>query len=342
MERHDLGLVGNAHRLIVLAAAATLAWSLVSIDGAARADDAKFAKKSPLTLGYSIQSAQDPYWKGYVRGIEEEMKKYNFTKLLTQDSQASAQKQVSGSLALINNGISALIISPHEPSALPATITAAHNEKIPVIVGDVGASGDYDGFVLSDNYQGGVLAANFIMKALSSKPGVHEVAAIALNATTSVNKPRSDGFTDTIAKDPNFKVVANISGLQTLEGGFKAAQAILAANPKVAAIYCMNDSMAAGAQQAIEQAGRNSLSDPVLVGFNGDDVALKLMAEGKLAADVAQSPYQQGKVAVDLAWNLLNGEKPTYSEAATKTVNVPVELVLPSSLKEYLDRTQPK
>jgi ribose transport system substrate-binding protein len=342
MKRHDREGVRPARRRILLGTVTVATLGLISIASAARAEDAKFAKKSPLTLGYSIQSAQDPYWKGYVRGIEEEMKKYGFTKLLTQDSQASAQKQVSGSLALINNGISALIISPHEPSALPATITAAHNEKIPVIVGDVGASGAHDGFVLSDNYQGGVLAAEFIMKALASKPGVKEVAAIALNPTTSVNKPRSDGFTDTIAKDPNFKVVANISGQQTLEGGFKAAQAILAANPKVAAIYSMNDSMAAGAQQAIEQAGRNSLTDPILVGFNGDEVALKLMAEGKLAADVAQSPYQQGKVAVDLAWSLLNGEKPTYTDAATKTVNVPVELVVPASLKEYLDRTQPK
>ena len=74
------------------------------------------------------------------------MKKFGFTKLLTDDSQASARKQVSGSLALINNGISALIISPQEPSALAATIKAAHGEKIPVIVGDVGAAGDYDGF----------------------------------------------------------------------------------------------------------------------------------------------------------------------------------------------------
>ena len=195
MKRHDRESVRVLHRRILLGTVMVASLGLISIGSAARAEDAKFAKKSPLTLGYSIQSAQDPYWKGYVRGIEEEMKKYGFTKLLTQDSQASAQKQVSGSLALVNNGISALIISPHEPSALPATITAAHNEKIPVIVGDVGASGDHDGFVLSDNYQGGVLAAEFIIKALASKPGVQEVAAIALNPTTSVNKPRSDGFT---------------------------------------------------------------------------------------------------------------------------------------------------
>ena len=168
---------------------------LVTSSHSSYAADPVFQKKSPLIIGYSIQSAQDPYWKGYVSGIENQMKEYGFQKLLTQDSQASPQKQVSGSLALINSGISCLIVSPHEPKALAATIAAAHKERIPVVVGDVGADGDYDGFVLSDNYQGGVLAAQFIEKRLADKAGVQEVAVIALNPTTSVNAPRSDGFT---------------------------------------------------------------------------------------------------------------------------------------------------
>ena len=145
---------------------------------------------------------------------------FGFTKLLTDDSQASARKQVSGSLALINNGISALIISPQEPSALAATIKAAHGENIPVIVGDVGAAGDCDGFVLSDNFKGGELAAQFVEKTLGGRDGVSEVGVIALNPTTSVDTPRSDGFTKTVANNPKIKVVANISGHQTVEGGF--------------------------------------------------------------------------------------------------------------------------
>jgi ribose transport system substrate-binding protein len=325
---------------VAASAIVAVAAILVLATGPASADP-QFAKKSPLTIGYSIQSAQDPYWQGYVHGIEDEMKKFGFTKMLTQDSQASPQKQVSGSLALINEGISALIISPHEPSALVATEAAAHRAKIPVIVGDVGAAGDFDGFVLSDNYHGGELAAEFIQKALAGKDGVQEVALIALNPTTSVNGPRANGFLEAVAKNPKIKVVGNISGHQTLEGGFKAAQAILAANPNVAAIYCLNDSMAAGAEQAIEQAGgRNPLTNPVLVGFNGDPVALKLMGDGKLAADVAQNPYQQGIVAVDMAWAYLNGGKPEFTDAANKTVNVPVELVTPQSLAEFNERVQ--
>ena len=145
-----------------------------------------------------------------------------------------------------------------------------------------------------------------------------------------------------LAKNPKVKVVADISGHQTLEGGFTAAQAILSAHPQVAAIYCLNDPMAAGAEQAIEQAGggRNPLTNPVLVGFNGDPIALQLMHDGKLAADVAQNPYQQGVVAVDLAWSYLSGEKPTFTDAATKTVSVPVELVTPQTLPEFMERVK--
>jgi ribose transport system substrate-binding protein len=182
-----------------------------------------------------------------------------------------------------------------------------------------------------------VLAAEFIQKALEGKEGVQEVAIISLNPTTSVNVPRTQGFTDTMAKNPNIKIVSDISGKQTLEGGFAAAQAILAANPNIAAIYCLNDSMAAGASQAIDQAGgdKNQLTNPVLVGFNGDPIALELLAGGKLAADVAQNPYAQGVAAVDMAWAYLNGEKPTFTDEATKTLNVPVELVTPDTLEAF-------
>ena len=325
--------------IVVLAGCGSSGSSPSSASGSSNTSH-QFSKKSPLTLGYSIQSAQDPYWQGYVHGIQHEMKKYGFTKLLTQDSQASAQKQVSGSLALIHTGISALIVSPQEPSALVATEAAAHNAKIPVVVGDVGAAGSYDAFILSDNYHGGQLAAQFVEKRLVGKSGVQQVAVISLLPTTSVNGPRTNGFTQTIAQDSHLKVVANISGKQTLSGGFAAAQAILSAHPNVAAIYSENDSMAAGAEQAIVQAGKNPLTSPVLVGFNGDPIALKLMQEGKLAADVTQNPYQQGIIAVDVAWAYLNGRAPKFTIPNSKTISVPVELVTPQTLPAFLKRVQ--
>ena len=98
--------------------------------------------------------------------------------------------------------------------------------------------------------------------------------------------------------------------------------------------------MAAGAEQAIEQAGKNPLTGPVLIGFNGDPIALTMMQQGKLAADIAQNPYQQGIDAVDLAWQYLNGQTPKFTIPSSKTVSVPVELVTPSTLPGFLERVQ--
>ena len=64
------------------------------------------------------------------------------------------------------------------------------------------------------------------------------------------------------------------------------------------------------------------------------------MEDGKLAADVAQNPYQQGVVAVDMAWAYLSGQTPAFTDAAKKIVNVPVELVTPQSLPEFNERVK--
>ena len=238
--------------ILATAVAAVLVFSA----GAGRtADAAEFVKKSPLTIGYSIQSAQDPYWQGYIHGIEDEMKKYGFTKMLTQDSQASAQKQVSGSLALINDGISALIISPRNRARWLPPRPRRTGRRSRSSSATSAPPATTTGSCCPTTTMAASLPRSSSRRTLADRTGVQEVAVIGLNPTTSVNGPRTDGFTQTMAKNANIKVVANISGHQTLEGGFKAAQAILAANPKVAAIYCENDSMAAGAGPG-DRAGR--------------------------------------------------------------------------------------
>lgn len=78
----------------------------------------------------------------------------------------------------------------------------------------------------------------------------------------------------------------------------------------------------------------------MLVGFNGDPIALKLMQDGKLAADVAQNPYEQGIVAVDMAWAYLDGKTPKFTDPAKKIVSVPVELVTPQTLPEFMQRVK--
>ncbi len=228
-----------------------------------------FEKKEPVVIGYSVYDMLQPYWQAYAKGIEDAAKAAGYGFVLS-DQKSSEQTQVSGSIDLINQGISALIVSPVQPPALPAIIDAAHEAKIPVIIGDVGVAGDYDAFVLSDNEGGGKMAAQYMVEKLKDKPGTKEVLVIELHPGSAVGEVRVKGFVDEIAKYPDFQIVASLNGNDTVEGGYQVTQDTLSAHPNLAAIYAANDPEAIGAVQALKAAGKNGVADVLVVGFNAD------------------------------------------------------------------------
>lgn len=292
-----------------------------------------FVKKDPLKIGYSVYDMANPYFQNYAKGVQAEAAASNATVVIA-DQKGSQQAQVSGSSDLINQGISALIVSPVEPNALPATVTAAHAAKIPVIIGDVGAKGDYDLFILSNNLKGGALAADLMAEKLKAKGGTQEIGIITLHPGSNVGVDRVKGFKDEIAKSPNIKVVAELNGNDAIKEANDATANMLAAHPNIAGIYAANDNEAQGAIAAIQGAGKKP-SDFVIIGFDGSPGAIEAIAAKTQTATVAQDPYAQGRLAVKSALALLNGQALQFDDPATKTITVPVELVDASSLEKF-------
>ena len=188
---------------------ATAACLVLGAGAVVAQDDMAFEKKDPLKVGYSVYDMQQPYWQEYARGVEEAAVAAG-AEFLLSDQKSSQEAQVSGSLDLINQGISALVISPVQPAALLAAIDAAHEAMIPVLIGDVGAEGDYDGFVLSDNYEGGVLAAQYMVEQLADIEGEKEVLSILLHPGSAVGEVRAAGFRDEMANHEDFVLVAEL------------------------------------------------------------------------------------------------------------------------------------
>ncbi|HKZ90912.1 MAG TPA: substrate-binding domain-containing protein [Candidatus Limnocylindrales bacterium] len=310
--------------------------SLVLSSGVVQAqDELAFEQKDPLKIGYSVYDMQQPYWQEYARGVQEAAEATG-AEFVLSDQKSSQETQVSGSLDLINQGISALVVSPVQPAALPAVIDAAHEAKIPVIIGDVGAEGAYDGFVLSDNYEGGALAARYMVEQLADLEGPKEVLMILLHPGSAVGEVRAAGFRDEMAKNEDFIIVGELNGNDTVEGGFEVTRDTLAANPDLVGIYATNDPEAIGANQALKQAGKNGVSDVLLVGFNGDAPALELISAGEMAATIRQDPYGQGKAAVEAALTLLAGETIEYSDPATLSIYFPVDVVTADNVADYM------
>jgi len=309
----------------------SVATTAVSDTGSA---DTPFEKKDPLKIGYSVYDLQSPYWQAYTKGIQDQAAEFGI-EVVIADQKSSEQNQVAGSADLINQGISALIVSPVQPPALLATIDAAHAAKIPVIIGDVGAEGDYDAFILSDNREGGAIAARTVVDLLGDVDGTKKVGVIELHSGSAVGDDRVGGFVDEIAKSAGFEVVAQIDGNDTVEGGFKAAQDMLAANPDLVAIYAANDPEAQGAARALDSAGKSVADGFVLIGFNGDSPSLDLIENDEQTATIAQDPYGQGRLAVRVALALLDGDTIEYTDAANRVIEFPVELVSADNLQAF-------
>jgi ribose transport system substrate-binding protein len=293
-------------------------------------------KERDKTIGYSVYDLKQPYWQDFEKGIKQAGEKAGY-KVVVSDQKSSQEAQVSGSSNLINKKISALIVSPVQPSALPGTVNAAHNSHIPIVIGDVGAEGDYDSYVLSDNEGGGKQAADYAKELLSSKSGTKEVGVIELHPGSAVGEDRVKGFVNRIKELDGFKIVGQLNGDDSVEGGFKATQSLLSANPTISVIFAANDPEAEGAVQALKQAGRLSGDKKVaVIGFNGDGPALELVKKGEMTATVAQHPIQMGEKAVEIALKLLKGEKIDFTNADKKIFNVPTTLVDSKNVDKYL------
>jgi len=304
-------------------------------NGASSQNETQFEKKDPLTLGYSVYDLQNPYWQSYAAGVEEGAAREGI-EVTVVDQKSDQQQQVSGSLDLINQGISGLIITPVQPSALPTTIDAAHDENIPVVISDIGTAGEYDAYIQSNNTEGGAIAADYVIEELGEDEGPHKVGVIELHAGSVVGEERVEEFVAKMEEDENFEIVSSLDGNDTVDGGFAAAQDMLSANPDLEVIYAANDDSAIGAQRAMETAGKSVDDGFILIGFDGADGALDLIEQGKMSATVAQDPYGQGIRAVETVLALLDGNV-EYDDDEEKTVLFPVEIVTAENLDEFRD-----
>lgn len=296
--------------------------------------EVQFEAKDPLTIGYSVYDLQNPYWQSYTAGVKAGAEAAG-VEVVVVDQKSDQSQQVSGSLDLINQNISGLIVTPVQPSALPSTIDAAHDAKIPVVIADIGVAGDYDAYIQSNNVNGGALAAEYVIEQLGDVAGTHKVGVIELHAGSVVGEERVSEFVSILDAHDSFEIVSSLDGSDTVDGGFAAAQDMLSANPDLEVIYAANDDSAIGAQRAMETAGKSVADGFILIGFDGADGALDLIEQGLMSATVAQDPYGQGIKAVETILALLEGEDAGYDDADTRTVFFPVEIVTGDSLADF-------
>ncbi len=321
--------------MLVVIALLVAAVVLTSCAPQAAAPQAAAAKKK---IGFSVYDMQYGFFQDMEKGTREAAQAAGYDYVLV-DQKSSESTMVSATQDLINQGISALIISPVKPDAMGPLVDAAKKKGIPVVVDDIGGGGTaYDVIVISNNAEGGVMGADYLDKLIQKTGNTSKkVASITCDPTAVYAWQRNVNFERRI-KELGYTVVASLNGNSKQEEGYRLMKDILSANPDVAGIFSCNDPMAVGAAQAIADSGKSGVKDIPVVGFNADEIALKAIKEGSMAATIQQVPFEMGKMTVALATKLMNGEKLKFDKEAEREIYVPVNLITAENVDTLLKK----
>lgn len=251
-----------------------------------------------VIIGVSLSTLNNPFFVSMKNAIESEATKNNYKVKIT-DAQDSSAKQANDIDDLIQQKVNYLIINPTDSAAISSAVESANKQGIPVITLDRSVDkGEVAQFIASDNVEGGKMAGQFILEKLGKGAKVAELEGVP---GASATRERGKGFH--LIADSDLSVVTKQTANFNRAEGLNVVQNMLQANPDIKAIFAHNDEMALGAIEAIGD------KDILVVGFDGNEDAIKSIQDKKLDATVAQQPKLMGEEAVKSIQKLKSGTK---------------------------------
>jgi ribose transport system substrate-binding protein len=208
-------------------------------------------------------------------------------------------------------GLQGLVLAPQHSKQMVGPVKRAVGNKVAVVILDSGLDDEdlYVKYVATNNYNGGVLAAKYLMHRLAKK-GVKEpnLVLFRYQPGSESTKQREQGFLDQLEKEKaNGKSYNLISDDQyagaTVDTAKDAAGPLLRSlkNKGIDGIFAVNESATAGMLAALR--GQPEVKErALLMGFDMSKPLLKSLREGEVIGLVVQNPYRMGYLGV---WNLV-------------------------------------
>ncbi len=264
-------------------------------------------------IAFVMKTLNNPFFIDMQRGATAAAQEHNI-ELLVQaaEREVDVEKQMQIIENLIQAQVSALCLTPSGSKEIIPAIAKANAAGIPVLIVDtrldsaaVAEAGvHYETFIGSDNFEGGRVAGEFLVARFNGKAKVAVLEGIPGHETSD---SRLGGFRAAMNAASNMQIVASQTANWERDQGFNVFQNLLQAQPDIEALFACNDMMALGAIEAMAAAGKSGKI--AVVGFDAVEDARRAIAEGTMAASVAQSPEEMGRVAVASAVQILRGEK---------------------------------
>jgi ribose transport system substrate-binding protein len=268
---------------------------------------------SNIKIGYCTPSLNAPFYVVLTQYIQK-YSEGNGMKFVSADGQDDIIKQITSLEDLIAAGINVLILNPLDHKALVPAVNAAVKSGVPVFIVDsaIDPSANYITSIQANNEGNGELIGEWIVKKMGNASV--KAALISGSQGNPVGREKRLGFVRGFAEaqlmsqgSVDLTIVSQGWGNWTNNGGLKAMEDILVANPDINLLVAENDAMGMGALKAVNESGK---ADKIIVaGFDGQKEAYELIKEGKFGATALNSPEELARLVVEAVVKYLNGER---------------------------------
>ncbi|MCE5250567.1 substrate-binding domain-containing protein [bacterium] len=287
----------------------------------------KPAKKETITIAVIPKGTIHEFWKTIHAGALDAARDTGVEIIwkgpLREDDR---EEQLQIVETFISSGVSAIVIAPLDDRSLIKPVAEAQRLGIPTIVIDSDLQGDFHAaFVATDNYRGGVLAAERVGELLN---GAGKIIVLRYQEGSASNTNREEGFLDTMrSKFPSIEILSDnqYAGVTT-ESAYRLSENLLNRFKEVDAIFAPNEPVTFGCLRALQARG---LAHTIkLVGFDASEKLTEALGKGEIEGLVLQDPFKIGSVGVRTAVAVLRGEK------VEKRIDTGVVLATPANMNE--------
>lgn len=242
-----------------------------------------------VVLGVSLLNLSSEFIVMLNKAMEAKGKEMN-VKLIVNDAQRNAEKQVQHVESFIAQKVNAIILNPCEVEASSPAVDRALAAGIPIVNVNSETKSQPTAFIGSRDEESGRIALEYVARRLNGQGNVLMMHGFIGQAAQI---KRDQGAREVLAKYPGLKLLAH----QTAEWDRAKAMTLMenwiqSYGSKINAVFAQNDEMGMGALIALEQA---KLKDKVIV-VSVDAIAdaLQAVKEGRLDATVFQDAKGQG------------------------------------------------
>jgi ribose transport system substrate-binding protein len=277
-------------------------------------------------IGVAPKGTSSIFWQSVRAGVDAAGRDFDVEILWNgPPNETDYARQIQIVEAMINRGVSGIVLSPTQSTALVAVVERAAELGIPVTIFDSGIETDhYVSYVATNNHAAGGLGAETVAELLGGKGPVAMVRH-APGSDSTDNRER--GFQEKLGQGfPGIQIVAEQYCMSDRARALAVAENMLNANPGLQAFFCSSEAATIGAAQVVR--ARGLVGKLRLVGFDASPTLQEDLADGVIDALVVQDPYQIGYVGVQTIVQHLNGETPE------KQIPMPARVVRAADLAD--------